>query len=1232
MGPAAPRGQGAPKSDSLLGLVPFQALAGSASWDFTADPTDATQVTYPLTLLGGGNGGGDWINWDYGSDGTTIGFLSITGPTAGQWAKIIFPDIDNGVTISAFTFECMLRIGNGTASPADGFNISYARASDPTFTKDGSENYQAGGWSGTVNEPGSVGGSMAGLAEEGTITGLSIGFDAWQSNSEMWPLDLNAGLFDVIGLSVRVDNKIVTQVSLPTLNGACDDNTSLQTGPQGTSTPDDWTVLCWQPFKIQLTEDKHLSVWWKGRAVVDNLLIDFNPSAGRLVFGGRTGDAYQNTHVDDIVLTTIPADKALIGNATADAVSVTVLLEDAGASIVDQGTVTMTVDGVAPTALTFSKDGPTTTVRGTSPTYLPSGANLSVYVEFKDSTGRTISGTRTATVAAYARVPAAYQVPTASVDTAKPGFLLRPYQTEAAQPNTLIWTEGQLLGWYGANIADLTGVTGGFYTHEGVVNFNMAAPDAIGNFTGDTMFPGFPGTTFSTGNATEEVLTYIEFPTAGMYQLGVNSDDGFRATAGRAPGDLLGVILGYFDGGRGTSDTVFTIVVDPPGIYPIRLIWENGSGELPDNGANCEFFSVKDGVKTLINDVANNGLKAYRESTAAGPWVSDVTPLRGTTGVPGNATVMAVISHGSVTVDDATVVAKLNGVVTPANVTTAAGKTTVTLQPPGGLLPSGTATTITIEFRDKATPAVAYSTAWTFTVQAYTVLSDCLWTAPGTVDTTKPGLKARVWQLDQVGSNTIVNRIHRAEQQLAGVIGPNVANLEEAVDGWFPCDLINWDADSADNGNWPFSYHGTTVPGVPGTTTGGYPTDNVAAEIVTYIDFPTAGFYGMGVNSDDGFNVTAADTPPNYNLALVISGAESAAGSYHAISAPVATARQWTAGVSAKLVYMDPNQGCTAPVNAAALAGNIALVDRGTCDFSTKIQMAREAGAIACIIVNNRPVGHAQGVWPIALGVGAVGYQDLPTVMISMPDGDKIKTGLASGLTATLIPDITPSLGQFDDGRGAANTDFYFIVPKAGVYPFRCVWFEGNGGANCEWYSITASGQRILLNDPENPAAVKTYWARTAQPEPCKETYSIGLNFGADEASGSNSGTLAAKDVAGVPSVAQANWNNLRLATGSGTVIADAYGVPQATAMTGVWSSANTWSSTGRGEENNALAGADKVLMTGYLDTGAPSTTTVKIAGIPDQLYGDGYDVYVYALGGVEARRWRSRELPHLRS
>jgi hypothetical protein len=182
------------------------------------------------------------------------------------------------------------------------------------------------------------------------------------------------------------------------------------------------------------------------------------------------------------------------------------------------------------------------------------------------------------------------------------------------------------------------------------------------------------------------------------------------------------------------------------------------------------------------------------------------------------------------------------------------------------------------------------------------------------------------------------------------------------------------------------------------------------------------------------------------------------------------------------------------------------------------------------------------------------------------------------------------------------------------------VWFEGNGGANCEWFSVTPSGEKILINDTSNANALKSYRARTVQPAP-KRTYGIGLNFGADEASGSNSGTLAATDKAGVTDIAQANWNNLTLLNGTNTtVVGDALGVPEATAASVTWTCANTWSSTGRGEENNMFTGADKALMTGYLDTGAATTTTVTIGGLPEQLTGGGYDAYVYLLGGVGAK------------
>jgi hypothetical protein len=104
----------------------------------------------------------------------------------------------------------------------------------------------------------------------------------------------------------------------------------------------------------------------------------------------------------------------------------------------------------------------------------------------------------------------------------------------------------------------------------------------------------------------------------------------------------------------------------------------------------------------------------------------------------------------------------------------------------------------------------------------------------------------------------------------------------------------------------------------------------------------------------------------------------------------------------------------------------------------------------------------------------------------------------------------------------------------------------------------------------------------------------------------------------------QANWNNLSGANGTNVanIVADTdFETSTNTPVSVSWNSAGTWASTGsRGETNNFLTGADLGLTIGYLDTGAPSTTAVTITNISSQLTSNGYDVYVYAIGGVGGR------------
>lgn len=160
------------------------------------------------------------------------------------------------------------------------------------------------------------------------------------------------------------------------------------------------------------------------------------------------------------------------------------------------------------------------------------------------------------------------------------------------------------------------------------------------------------------------------------------------------------------------------------------------------------------------------------------------------------------------------------------------------------------------------------------------------------------------------------------------------------------------------------------------------------------------------------------------------------------------------------------------------------------------------------------------------------------------------------------------------------------------------------------------------------PLALATFQQFSLTPYPsyltAARTYGLGLNFGADAATTAPA-KLQPGDVAGVPGVAQANWNNMNGQNGTNVVkIVGDTGDDQATnTSVAVWYTSNgTWASTGEGEENNQFGvGPDRTLMTGYLDTGNATTTSVTISNLPPQLTGSGYDLYLYYMGGVAAGR-----------
>ena len=101
--------------------------------------------------------------------------------------------------------------------------------------------------------------------------------------------------------------------------------------------------------------------------------------------------------------------------------------------------------------------------------------------------------------------------------------------------------------------------------------------------------------------------------------------------------------------------------------------------------------------------------------------------------------------------------------------------------------------------------------------------------------------------------------------------------------------------------------------------------------------------------------------------------------------------------------------GCELPfVNAAAMVGKVALMDRGACGFAVKAANAQSSGAIGVVIANNAPgVIDMGGTPPITITI--------PSVMVSLADGNTIKSGAPA--TGGLIVDPVFLAGADNAGR-----------------------------------------------------------------------------------------------------------------------------------------------------------------------------------------------------------------------
>lgn len=158
-----------------------------------------------------------------------------------------------------------------------------------------------------------------------------------------------------------------------------------------------------------------------------------------------------------------------------------------------------------------------------------------------------------------------------------------------------------------------------------------------------------------------------------------------------------------------------------------------------------------------------------------------------------------------------------------------------------------------------------------------------------------------------------------------------------------------------------------------------------------------------------------------------------------------------------------------------SLAGKIALVDRGNCNFTTKAQFAMLSGAIAVVVVNNvdgAPFGMSNGDLPISGLPIPVSPTDvlyrIPALMIRKDDGEAIKAMIAGGQAVTMRLQREPSIdvdGTLDN-QIVAHEYFHYVHHRLtdSTNQQSGAMSEGWGDVNAFMLSVRADDREVPGN------------------------------------------------------------------------------------------------------------------------------------------------------------------------
>ncbi len=149
-------------------------------------------------------------------------------------------------------------------------------------------------------------------------------------------------------------------------------------------------------------------------------------------------------------------------------------------------------------------------------------------------------------------------------------------------------------------------------------------------------------------------------------------------------------------------------------------------------------------------------------------------------------------------------------------------------------------------------------------------------------------------------------------------------------------------------------------------------------------------------------------------------------------------ADNFSGDVNANLLYAGNveagnQEACSPFTDNTAFTGKIALIIRGSCNFSAKIDNAEAAGAVAAIIYN--------GVSDVPIVMGGIETTNIPALMIGLADGDAIvnfinsvvATDVQAFISGTTVYALVNALGNIlntSSLRGPNNT---FDVTKPDI-------------------------------------------------------------------------------------------------------------------------------------------------------------------------------------------------------